>query len=194
MAKRIICKLRIKEISSVDRPAQEGAVALILKRRGQGIMDGIVNDTPSADEAILESVRSIVDDYEMDDGARVAMLLESIRQYTVATGATLDNPNLGGPAELGATIIAVSKAVAEIRSANPSLTEVKARALLFEHPAHRELVKRYNEEMAAAADEAEAIAKAAGRAKKRPESDEAKRNRLKQERAARHGALSKTAA
>jgi hypothetical protein len=151
--KRILRRFSIAEVSVVDKPAQSGALALILKRhdKGQGIMDGIVDDTPSADEAILESFRSIVDENEdLDTEPRVAMLLESVQQYLVATGATLDNPRLGGPEELAAAIIAVAKLTDDLRKANPALSEIVARARIFEDPANRDLAKRYNEAMSEA--------------------------------------------
>jgi hypothetical protein len=193
MPKRILRKFKINEISACDRPAQAGALALIFKRdsKGQGIMDGIVDDTPSADEAILESVQSILEDEDLETKPRVAMLLESLRQYIVATGGTLDSPRFGGPESLGATIIATTKAaVAELRKANPSLSEAKARALIFEDPANAELVKRYNEAIAALEDQA--VLEKASRVKTRPETPEQRRNRLRQERAQRERPPSKT--
>src|ERR1700683_3553573 len=109
MAKHILRRFSIAEVSGVDKPAQEGALALILKRhdQGQGIMDGIVDDTPSADQAILESVRSILEDDELDDDTRASLLVESVQQYAqyvAATGSTLDDPQFGGPDELQAKI------------------------------------------------------------------------------------------
>ena len=64
----------------------------------------------------------------------------------------------------------------------------QARARIFEDPANRDLVKRYNEAMVDKEDEV-AIEKAKRR---RSETPEQRRNRLKQEHAQRHGAPSKT--
>jgi hypothetical protein len=193
MAKRIMRKFRLTEVSCVDRPAQEGAKVLIMKRdsRGQIIMDGIMGETMNADQAILESVQSILEDADLDTEPRVALLLESLRQYIVATGASLDNPRFGGPDSLGATIIATTKAaVAELRKADPSLSEIKARARLFENPDNADLVKRYNEAIAALEDQA--VLEKASRVKQRPETPEQRANRRKQQRAQRTGAPSKT--
>jgi hypothetical protein len=189
--KRILRRIRIAEVSGVDKPAQEHAKALIFKRdnRWQSNMSSIMGDTGNADEAILESVRSILDDDELDTADQVEMLRESVRQYLVATGSTLDNPRFSGPEELEAPIVAMTKALDELRK-----VDIKARARILENPANRELAHKYNEEMAKCAGGAAAIAKAAGRAKIRPESDEARRNRKKQEQAAYNGPPSKTAA
>ena len=52
MPKRIMRKFKILEISSCDRPAQEGARALIMKRHTEGIekMSRAGGDTMDADE------------------------------------------------------------------------------------------------------------------------------------------------
>jgi hypothetical protein len=75
-----------------------------------------------------------------------------------------------------------------MRKADPSLSEIKARARIFEAPANRLLTESYNEAMAAKEDEA-----AIEKAKRRPETPEQRKNRLKQERSQGKGAPSKTA-
>jgi hypothetical protein len=97
--KRIMRKFQINEISTCDKPAQEHARALIIKRdsRGQGIMDEIVDDTPSDDELLLDSVRSILEDDELDATSRNVMLLDTVRQYVVYTGEDTATARPGAP-------------------------------------------------------------------------------------------------
>jgi hypothetical protein len=190
--KRIMRKFQINEFSVVDRPAQEGAKALIIKRdsRGQGIMDEIIDDTPSNDELLLDSVRSIIEDAELDTTTRNIMLLDTVRQYVVYTGADTATARQGAPLRAldspDITVVEIHKRAEQDR--RPGETVYQARARLFEDPANKDLVKRYNEAMAALADQ-EVLEKAKRR---RTETPEQRKNRLKQEHAQRHGAPSKT--
>jgi hypothetical protein len=192
--KRIMRKFQINEFSVVDRPAQEGAKALIIKRdsRGQGIMEVIVDDTPSVDQLLLDSVRSILEDEKLDMTARNVMLLDTVRQYVVYTGADTATARpgapLGGLSSPDIRITAVTKLTEDLRKASPSISEITARAKVFQDPSNRELVKNYNQAMVELEDEA-AIEKAKRR---RSETPEQRRNRLKQEHAQRHGSPSKT--
>jgi hypothetical protein len=193
--RRIMRKFHINEISVCDKPAQEHAQVLIMKRdsRGQGIMD----DTPSDDQLLLDSVRSILEDEELDMKARNVMLLDTVRQYVVYTGADTATARPGAP--LGAlsspdiTVVEIHKRAEQDR--RPGETLYQARARIFEDPANHDLVKRYNQAMADKEDEAaieedeEAIEKAKRRRSGTPEQ---RRNRLKQEAAQRTGAPSKT--
>jgi hypothetical protein len=192
MAKRIMRKFKLSEISVVDRPAQAHARALIMKRH-EGL--DAMNDDISADEAILESVRSILEDDELDDDTRASLLVQSVEQYAqyvVATGSTLDDPQFGGPDELQAKITAVTKAAVEgddvafsavvehvgrafVESkALPGESVTKARSRFWQSPAGHIFME------------------AAKRAPK-GETAQQRRNRLKRERAERDGPPSRSA-
>jgi hypothetical protein len=194
--KRIMRKFQINEISACDKPAQEHAQVLIMKRdsRGQGIMDEIIDDTPSIDQALLDSVQSILDDDELNTTARNVMLLDTVRQYVIYTGADTATARpgapLGGLSSPDITVVEIHKRAEQDR--RPGETVYQARARLFEDPANKDLVKRYNEAMAeamAALADQEVLEKAKRR---RTETPEQRKNRLKQEHAQRHGAPSKT--
>jgi hypothetical protein len=165
--KRILRRFSISEVSAVDRPAQAHAVALILKRHeGHKPMD-IVNDTPSADQLLLESVQSILEDDELDAATRNILLLDTVRQYTVYTSADTATARqgapLGGLSSPDITITAIHKRALEDRRKGES--GYQARARLWQSP--DEILKRT-----------------------RPievETAEQRRNRLKQERAERDG-------
>jgi hypothetical protein len=163
--KRIMRKFQINEISACDKPAQEHAQVLIMKRdsRGQGIMDEIIDDTPSDDELLLDSVRSILEDEELDTTTRNVMLLDTMRQYVVYTGADTATARpgapLGGLSSPDMTITAIHKRAEQDR--RPDETIAQARERLWAD----EFAKR-------AVD---------------GETQEQRRNRLKQERAERDG-------
>jgi len=163
--RRIMRAFKLNEISAVDRPAQAHARVLIMKRHHEGIekMNGIVDDTPSADQRLLESVSSIIEDDELDTATRNIMLLDSVRQYVIYTGADTATARpgapLGGLASPDITVIEIHKRAEQDR--RPGETIAQARARLWQDA----LVKR-------------AVA---------GETVEQYRNRLKQERAERDG-------
>jgi hypothetical protein len=187
MAKRILRRFRLDEVSAVDKPAQAGARVLIMKRHDEGIekMSRAGGDTMDADEEFLSDVADVFVDSELSEAERKILLINTVTQYLVAQGKDFSEmkPGRGAPkgglASPDIVVTAVTKLIDDLRTANPSLSEIKARAKLFEDPANRDLVKGYNEAMAELEDEA--IEKAS-RVRRRPETPEQRRNRLKQER------------
>jgi hypothetical protein len=170
--RRILRRFSISEVSAVDRPAQAHARVLIMKRHvileGPGIMDGIVDDTPSADQRLLESVQSILEDDELDAATRNVMLLDTVQQYVVYTGADTATARqgapLGGLSSPDITITAIHKRAEEDRRKGESVYQARAR--LWQSP--DEILKRTRPIEA--------------------ETAEQRRNRMKQERAERDGA------
>jgi hypothetical protein len=131
MAKRILRRFSIAEVSAVDRPAQAHARALILKRHeGHKPMD-IVDDTPSADQRLLASVQSILEDEELDTATRNILLLDTVTQYTVYTGADTANARpgapLGGLSSPDITITAIHKRAEEDRRKGETIAQARAR-------------------------------------------------------------------
>jgi len=69
MAKRIMRRFKLSEVSAVDKPAQEHARMVIMKRQGD------------ADAALKASVASIIGDPTLSKADRAAMLDETTEQY-----------------------------------------------------------------------------------------------------------------
>lgn len=60
-------------------------------------MDGIVDDTPSADHRLLASVQSILEGEELDTATRSILMLDTVRQFVIFTGADTANARQGAP-------------------------------------------------------------------------------------------------
>jgi hypothetical protein len=72
MARRIMRKFKINEISACDRPAQAGARAVIMKRHDEGFekMSRAGGDTMDSDEEFLSDVANVFVDSELSEAER----------------------------------------------------------------------------------------------------------------------------
>jgi hypothetical protein len=130
--KRIMRRFVMSEVSAVDKPAQTGAKAVILKRDGGA-------DNMEQLPALIESVRSIYEDGELTPGERSAMLRETFSQYRDFTGRdgladiaatrgeTEDEEPEMGKVDIGAlALLGLEGAATALRKSAPSLTREQA--------------------------------------------------------------------
>jgi hypothetical protein len=111
--KRILRRFEISEISAVDKPAQDGARALIIKR------DGGANMEPN--EALLGSIESILEDDEIDGETRNELLIRTVAQYVVGTGANTATARGGAPkAPLASPDIVIAEVVKRVAAGEKS--------------------------------------------------------------------------
>jgi hypothetical protein len=81
--------LDISEVSLVDRGANQFAKVKLFKRDGGADME--------PNEALIDSIASILEDDELDEPARNRMLIDSVAQYIVFTGGDLATIKPGAP-------------------------------------------------------------------------------------------------
>jgi hypothetical protein len=150
--KRIMRRFVIGEVSAVDKPAQTGAKAVILKRDGGADMEHLPR--------LLESIRTILEDDELEDDEREAMLRGTFSEYKSFTGrdglsdiatthgeySKRDEETPAMNVDVGAlAMFALECAANKLRKANPSLSAEQAFAKAFSDPANREATRAERE-------------------------------------------------
>lgn len=155
MGRRIIHKLKINEISACDKPAQQHARALIMKRDSEGnqptMTDLIENAGRAAQVAIdvlasnlrkrepgLTEAQAFAKIYADPDYAALANAERRMNRPDATVGAADTFAKVAAGAQAVKTI---EMKAAELRKRDPKLTKEQAFAKVYEDPANRELVR-----------------------------------------------------
>jgi hypothetical protein len=140
---RILTKLKITEVSSVDRGAGEG-VQIVLRKHDQGDNASIIDKSM---DALAESVCSIIADDNVDKAAAMTKTFEQFSDYLKVNvvKAAVSDPLRGDREEdtdkkLSA---ALDEIVAEMIVARPSLHPQHARRWLLGTEAGRDLLAQH---------------------------------------------------